>query len=346
MNFTQLIETARNEMCSDVHVTVGTAIARRRFGELEILEPIPTAEQSREIILETLTEEQKEKVLKGEDLDFSIMMPDGSRIRANIYHQRNNLAAAYRILYNTIPTFDELGLPKVVRSLVNETRGLVLITGPTGSGKTTTMASMVDYINSNMNKHVITIEDPIEYTYYHKKSMIHQREIGKDVEDYATALYSALREDPDVILVGEMRDYETIRAAITAAETGHLVLSTLHTCSAAQTIERIIEAYPPHAQNQISTQLSGVLKGVITQVLVPLSDGNGMEIATEVMVNNDAIANQIRGLKVHQIPSTIQSSSSVGMHTLDSDLKRLLGVGKITKETALKYCLNPKKFTV
>lgn len=345
MNFTELIETARRENCSDVHVTVGTAIARRRYGELEILELVPTAEQSRDIILEKLTDEQKEKVLRGEDLDFSIMMPDGSRIRANIYHQRNNLAAAYRILYGEIPNFDELGLPQIVRSLVNETRGLVLITGPTGSGKTTTMASMVDYINSNMSKHVITIEDPIEYTYYHKKSMIHQREIGKDVDTYATALYSALREDPDVILVGEMRDYETIRAAITAAETGHLVLSTLHTSSAAQTIERIIEAYPPHAQNQVSTQLSGVLKGVITQVLVPLEDGTGLEMATEIMINNDAIANQIRGHKIHQIPSTIQSGSAAGMHALDTDLKRMVGAGKISKETALRFCSNPKKFT-
>ena len=232
MNFTELIETARREKCTDVHVTVGTAIARRRYGELEILDPVPTAEESKQIILEKLTEEQREKVLKGEDLDF------------------------------------------------------------------------------------------------------------------ATALYSALREDPDVILVGEMRDYETIRAAITAAETGHLVLSTLHTCSAAQTIERIIEAYPPHAQNQISTQLSSVLNGVITQVLVPLLDGEGLEIATEVMINNEAIANQIRGHKIHQIPSTIQSSSSVGMHTLDNDLKRMMGVGKISKKTALKYCLNPKVFAV
>lgn len=346
MNFTELIETARREECSDVHVTVGTAIARRKYGKLEILEPMPTAEQSRNIILEKLTEEQREKVLKGEDLDFAIVMPDGSRIRANIYHQRNNLAAAYRILYGSIPNFDELGLPKIVKELVNETRGLVLITGPTGSGKTTTMASMVDYINCNMNKHVITIEDPIEYTYYHKKSMIHQREIGKDVDNYATALYSALREDPDVILVGEMRDYETIRAAITAAETGHLVFSTLHTSSAAQTVERIIEAYPPHAQNQISTQLSSVLKGVITQVLVPLEDGAGMEMATEVMINNDAIANQIRGNKLHQIPSTIQSSAAAGMHSLDADLKKMVSERKISRQTALKYCSNPKKFTV
>ena len=346
MNFTELIEAARKEGCSDVHITVGTSIAQRKYGKLEILEPVPTAEESKALILEKLTEDQKKRVLAGEDLDFAIMMPDGSRIRANIYHQRNNLAAAYRMLYSEIPGFEELKLPQVVESLINETRGLLLITGPTGSGKTTTMASMVDYINTNMNKHVITIEDPIEYVYNHKKSMIHQREIRKDVADYATALYSALREDPDVILVGEMRDYETIRAAITAAETGHLVLSTLHTSSAAQTVERIIEAYPPHAREQISAQLSTVLKGVITQVLIPSESGPGMEIATEVMINNEAIANQIRGNKVHQILSTMQSSASAGMHTLDADLKRLIKTGRISKRTALKYCSNPKTFTV
>lgn len=344
MNFEELIEEAREDMCSDVHVTVGTAIARRRYGKLEILEQVPTADESRELIFEKLTEEQREKVLNGKDLDFAIMMPDGTRLRANIYHQRNNLAATYRILNSTIPTFYELGLPEVVRKLVEEPRGLVLITGPTGSGKTTTMAAMVDYINKNMDKHVITIEDPIEYVYNHKKSMIHQREIGRDVDTYAKALYSALREDPDVILVGEMRDYETIQAAITAAETGHLVLSTLHTSSAAQTVERIIEAYPPHGQNQVRAQLANVLKGVITQILLPLEDGSGREIATEVLINTDAVANQIRENKTHQILSTIQSGTSVGMHTLDSDLKRLVREWKISNETALKYCASPKTF--
>ena len=305
MGFTDLIEYAREDNCSDVHITVGTAIARRKFGKLELLEPIPSAEESQAMILEKLTDEQKAKVLAGEDLDFALMLPDGNRLRANIYHQRNNLAAVYRILNRNIPTFDELGVPMAARKLVEEPRGLLLITGPTGSGKTTTMASMVDYINKNMDKHVITIEDPIEYVYYHKKSMIHQREIGKDVDSYATALYSALREDPDVILVGEMRDYETIRAAITAAETGHLVLATLHTTSAAQTVERIIEAYPPHGQNQVRSQLANVLKGVISQVLIPLQDGTGMVMASEVLINNDAVANQIRENKTHQILSTI-----------------------------------------
>ncbi len=346
MNFTQLIQEARRDNCSDVHITVGTALARRKNGRLEIMDMIPTAEESEAMILEKLTDEQKAKVLAGADLDFAIMMPDGSRLRANIYHQRNNLAAVYRILHNQIPTFDELGLPMSVRKLVEEKRGLVLITGPTGSGKTTTMASMVDYINENKAKHVITIEDPIEYTYYHKKSMIHQREIGKDVDNYANALYSALREDPDVILVGEMRDYETTRAAITAAETGHLVLATLHTSSAVQTIERVIDAYPPHGQNQARAQLANVLKGVISQVLMPREDGTGMIMASEVLLNNDAVANQIRENKIHQMLSTIQSGGAEGMQTMDSDLKRLVKEWKISRETALKYCSNPKRFVI
>ncbi len=344
MDFTLLIEDARRDNCSDVHITVGTAIARRRYGKLEMLYPVPTAEESRNMILEKLNEEQKAKVMAGEDLDFAIMMPDGSRLRANIYHQRNNLAAVYRILNSTIPTFEELNLPDVVKKFADEPRGLVLVTGPTGSGKTTTMASMVSYINKTMDKHVITIEDPIEYVYYHERSMIHQREIGKDVKDFASALHSALREDPDVILVGEMRDYETIQAAITAAETGHLVLSTLHTTNAAQTVERVIESYPPHTHNQVRAQLASVLKGVITQVLVPSNKGAGMEIATEVLINTDAVANQIRENKLHQILSTIQSGSQVGMHTLDSDLKRLVREWKVDPEVAIKYAANPKTF--
>ena len=342
MDFTLLIEDARKDNCSDVHITVGTAIARRRYSKLELLYPVPTAEESERMIMEKLTEEQRAYVKAGNDLDLSIMMPDGSRLRANIYHQRNNLAAVYRILNNTIPTFDELHLPDAVRKLADEPRGLVLVTGPTGSGKTTTMASMVNYINKNMDKHVITIEDPIEYVYYHERSMIHQREIGKDVPDFPTALRSALREDPDVILVGEMRDYETIRAAITAAETGHLVLSTLHTNNAAQTVERVIESYPPNFQNTVRSQLASVLRGVVTQVLIPGDKGNSMEIATEVLLNNDAVANQIRENKIHQILSTIQSNTAAGMHTMDSDIKRLVREWKISPEMALKYAANPK----
>jgi len=344
MTFVELIEKAKRDECSDVHITVGTSIARRRFGKLEMLQPVPTAEESTKLIAECLTPEQIEKVRIGQDLDFACMLPSGTRIRANVFHQRNNVAATYRILNTEIPTFDQLNIPEAARKLINETRGLVLITGPTGSGKTTTLASMINYVNNNMAKHVMTIEDPIEYVYYHAKSMIHQRQVGSDVDSFATALRSALREDPDIILVGEMRDYETISAALTAAETGHLVLATLHTTTAAQTIERIIDAYPPHGQAQARTQLANVLKGVVTQQLIPRDDEDGMAMATEILINNEAIANQIRENKTHQIPSSIQSGFSLGMHTMNADLKRLVKEQKITNETALQYCTNVKDY--
>lgn len=344
MTFEELIDHARREEASDIHITVGTAIALRRFGKLEIMKPAPTAEESTRLIYSALTEEQKADVEDGKDLDFAIMLKDGTRLRANIYHQRNNIAATYRILRSKIPTFQELDIPDAVRKLVNEPRGLVLITGPTGSGKTTTLASMIDYVNQKQAKHVMTIEDPIEYVYYHAKSMIHQREVGRDVDSFATALRSSLREDPDIILVGEMRDYETISAAITAAETGHLVLSTLHTTSAAQTIERIIDAYPAHGQSQARTQLANVLRGIVTQQLVPLEDGTGMAIATEILINTDAISNQIRENKTHQIISSMQAGAALGMHTLNADLKRLIRERKITEDVAKKYCSNIKDF--
>lgn len=343
MTFNELIDYAISRQASDVHITVGTACAIRRFGDLEILPDVPTAEESKSMILESLTAEQTEKVLNGQDLDFALFASNGSRLRANVYHQRNNIAASYRILNQTIPSFEELEIPIAVQKLIDEPRGLVLITGPTGSGKTTTMASMIDYINRTKNLHVMTIEDPIEYVYYHKKSMIHQREVGKDVDTFAKAVRSALREDPDIIMVGEMRDYETISAAISAAETGHLVISTLHTTSAAQTIERILDAYPPHAQGQARTQLANVLRGVVTQLLIPQMNGEGMVLATEVLLNNDAVGAQIRDNKTHQIQSTIQSNMAMGMHTLETDLKRLMGSFRISREDALAVANNPKE---
>ena len=340
MTFEDLVNYAKKEGASDIHITMGTHHAIRKFGELIILDPLPPGNEARDMIVDSLTIEQREKLLKGDDLDFALIMPDGTRLRANVYHQRNNIAGSYRLLRDKIPTFEEHGIPEVVRKLVNEPRGLVLFTGPTGSGKTTTLAAMIDYINSNSAKHVITVEDPIEYVFYHKKSMIHQREIGKDVEDFATALHSSLREDPDIILVGEMRDYETISAAMTAAETGHLVLSTVHTSSAAQTVERILDAYPPHAQNQARTQLANNLKATITQVLMPDIDGNGMIMGTEILINNEAISTMIRENKTHQIPSSIASGAAVGMHTLNMDLKRLMREQKIDEQTARLYSTN------
>lgn len=344
MTFEELVNYAKKEEASDIHITVGTHHAIRKFGELIILDPLPQGNEARDMIVDSLSIDQREKLLRGDDLDMALIMPDGTRLRANVYHQRNNIAGSYRLLKDKIPSFDELGIPEVVQKLVSEPRGLVLFTGPTGSGKTTTLAAMIEYINENMSKHVITIEDPIEYVFYHKKSMIHQREIGKDVEDFATALHSSLREDPDIILVGEMRDFETIQAAMTAAETGHLVLSTLHTSSAAQTCERIIDAFPPHAQNQARTQLAANLRASITQVLMPHKDGEGMVMGTEILINNEAISTMIRDNKTHQISSSVASGAAVGMHTLNMDLRRLVKEQKISEATARKFSTNLREY--
>ena len=341
MTFEQLVKYARDNECSDIHITVGTNLAIRRFGTLMILDDVPTADESREMIFSILDEQQRKYVSSGKDLDVGVMLPGGNRIRANIYHQRNNLAASIRLFQNKIPTFEELGLPSAVHDLARTPRGLILVTGPTGSGKSTTLASIVDFINSTEARHIMTIEDPIEYVYPHNKAMIHQREVGKDVETFSGALRSALREDPDIILVGEMRDFETISAAITAAETGHLVLSTLHTTSAAQTVERVIDATPLEGQDQIRTQFSNVIRGVITQCLLPAADGNGRHVATEIMVANAAIGNLIREKKTIQIPSSIQGGRAQGMHLLNDDLASLVHREKITKEEAMKVSNDP-----
>jgi len=343
MTIYDVLDYARQNDCSDIHITVGTELAIRQHGELIFLQEKPAKEEAEAMIYEMLTEKDIAKVEAGKDIDTAFMLQDGGRVRINVYHQRNNLAASVRMFYPVIPSFKELGLPEVVRDFVKLPRGLVLITGPTGSGKTTTLASMLDYINHNMNKHIMTVEEPIEYIYKRDKSMIHQREVGKDCDNFAQALRSALREDPDIILVGEMRDYETIKSAVTAAETGHLVLSTLHTTSAAQTIDRIIDGCPANEQNQLRQQLSGLLQGVITQQLLPRADGPGRIIATEVLVVNYAIGNMIRENKSHMIPSQMQSNSSTGMHTMNMCLKDLYRRGIIAREVALKSSNNPSE---
>lgn len=345
MTFSELIQNAKDAKCSDVHVTVGTNIAVRKYGVLHVVNDyVPTAEESKALIYESLTPADIKKLDAGQDLDFAVFTGNNIRLRANVYHQRNNIAATYRILDTSIPSFDDILLPDAARNLILETKGLVLVTGPTRSGKTTTLASMIDMINRTQEKHVITIEDPIEYVYYHKKSMIHQREIGRDVTDFASALRSSLREDPDIIMVGEMRDYETISAAITAAETGHLVFSSLHTNSAPATIERVLDAYPIEGQALARNQLANVLKGVISQKLLPRADKEGVIMATEIMLNNQAIATQIRDNKLPQLVSSMQSGLKAGMHTMNWDLKRLVSEGKITRDTALRYCDNVKEF--
>ena len=345
MDVKELFRMARAKDCSDLHITAGTALAIRRYGELMMLEDendyIPTIKEAEKMILSILTPEQRDKVLEGQDIDVGSMLEDGSRIRANVYHQRNNLAASIRLLESKIPTIEELGLPTTVKKLAEMPRGLVLVTGPTGCGKSTTLASMLEHINHTQNRHILTIEDPIEYIYKHDKAMVHQREVGKDVDKFATALRSALREDPDVIMVGEMRDFETISAAITAAETGHLVLATLHTTGAAQTVERIIDGCPIDVKNQIRLQLANVLNGVITQQLIKRADGEGRIAATEILLNNNAVANLIRENKSYQITSTIQSNIAQGMHTLNHDLIRLIKERIITKEAAMFFSPTP-----
>lgn len=337
MNIEQLILFARDLKASDIHISEGLPLMFRINGKLREATVQFSPADTRLLILSTLTEKQKENLKGGVDADFAIQTVDGNRQRVNVFSQQGKVAATIRLLNNKIPSLEQLKLPTVLRQLADEPRGLILVTGPTGSGKSTTLAAMIDYINSSRAEHIITVEDPIEYVYSKKLSTIHQREVGADVTSFAAALRSALREDPDVILVGEMRDYETISAAVTAAETGHLVLSTLHTTGAAQTIDRIIDVCPGESQSQIRTQLAGMLRGVVTQCLIPTADGIGRVAATEVLVGTDAALNLIRESKCHQMNTVMQSGASLGMHTLNADLSRLSGAGIISKDNAYKY---------
>lgn len=332
----ELTAMARQRNASDIHLSEGMALVFRVDGRLVPAPVQPTPEEARGLILSMLNEAQRKTYAAGHDVDFALPTPDGARQRVNVFRQQGKAAATLRLLNNSIPTLAELGLPKVLTQLADAPRGLILVTGPTGSGKSTTLAAMIDHINETRPDHILTAEDPIEYVYQNKQATIHQREVGQDVMSFAAALRSALREDPDVILVGEMRDYETISAAVTAAETGHLVMSTLHTIGAAQTVDRIIDVCPPGAQNQIRSQLAGVLRGVITQQLLPLATGQGRCAATEVLVATDAISNLIRESKCYQFASTMQAGAALGMHTLNGDLARLVREGKITRESALR----------
>ena len=337
-----IIAMAGQMGCSDLHISEGLPLMFRLNGQLISAPLQPDASECREMILNCMDPAQRGQFEAGQDVDFAMQL-SGYRERVNVFRYMGKIAATVRLLNSRIPALKELGLPGILEQLAAEPRGLILVTGPTGSGKSTTLASMIDTINEKRSEHILTVEDPVEYVYTPKKATIHQREVGRDVEDFAGALRSALREDPDIILVGEMRDYETISAAVTAAETGHLVLSTLHTTGAAQTIDRIIDACPAAAQNQIRTQLSGIVRGVITQCLIPNTSGTGRVPATEILIGSEAVLNLIRENKCHQLGTVMQSGMAQGMHTLNADLNRLFRSGQITREDALKYSNNRKE---
>ncbi|WMJ22104.1 type IV pilus twitching motility protein PilT [Paludicola sp. MB14-C6] len=342
MNFTvnELLKFARENDCSDLHFTEGAPPVFRQHGALLFAPEYPkmTKMMLEDLILPLLDVKTREILDEGGDVDFSFDTNEGKRNRVNVYRQKGGLAAAFRLLQEDIPNLEQLHLPNIILEFCELSRGMVLITGPTGSGKSTTLAAMIDYINKNYKKHIITIEDPIEYIHYHGKCMINQRELGRDVDSFANALRSALREDPDVILVGEMRDLETISAAITAAETGHLVLSTLHTTGAANTVDRMIDVFPQTQQNQIRIQLSAVLKGVVSQLLIPTADHKSRIPAVEVLKVTDAVASLIRENKGHQVDSAIQTGAKEGMQSLDVELAKLVNEGVIDITDAIEKC--------
>jgi twitching motility protein PilT len=330
---------------SDLHLTVGSPPGLRIRGEIvpvENTKPL-TPKDTQDLILALLSEEQRRRFDAELELDLAYSIPGLSRFRANVFQQRNSMGAVFRRIPLAIPTLAELNLPKVCQFLAERPRGLVLVTGPTGSGKSTTLAAMIDHINSTRPVHIVTLEDPIEFMHRNKRAYVNQREIGADTRSFSSALRRVLRQDPDVILVGEMRDLETISAAITAAETGHLVLATLHTTGGPETVDRVIDVFPPHQQQQVRMQLSATLEGVLSQVLLRTADGVGRVMAMEIMLGTPSIANLIREGKTHQMPTIIHGAQSVGMQTLDQDIKRLLQAGLVTFEEAISKAKDPRE---
>ncbi len=345
----EILELAVSKNASDIHISANLPPVIRIDGKLFRTNlPMLSSDDVETIIFPILSNEQRRELEQNWELDFGYGLHGVGRFRVNVYRDKGSYAAAFRTINSTPPKFEELGLPDIVKQVADRPRGLILVTGPTGSGKSTTLAAMIDYINSTRVEHILTIEDPIEFIHQSKKSIIHQRELGQDTKSVANALKSALREDPDVILVGEMRDLETTRLALTAAETGHLVLGTLHTSSASQTIDRIVDIFPEVQQQQIRLQLSISLIAVFSQCLLPKLQPNGVKkgrvMAQEIMIVNSAVANLIREQKTAQIYSQIQTGINSGMQTLDGHLKQLVLDRQVAPEDALIKCQRPEEF--
>jgi twitching motility protein PilT len=345
LHIDDLLRATIERRASDLHLSVGSPPTLRIDGDLlPVGSDKLTPAKLNELIYAILTDDQITEFEQKWELDFAYSVRGLSRFRVNVHRQRGTLGAVFRAVPVDPPSLDGLGMPEVIKTLCGRPRGLVLVTGPTGSGKSTTLAAMIREMNVTRRRHIVTVEDPIEFLHRNEKSIIIQREVGADTKSFATALRHVLRQDPDVILIGEMRDLETIGAAITAAETGHLVLATLHTTSAAQTVDRVVDVFPPHQQEQVKVQLSTVLEGIICQTLLALADGKGRVCAQEILIATSAIRNLIREGKTHQMPSVLQSGAAEGMQTLDQALKTLVRSGKVTPQVAMSVASNPQDF--
>jgi twitching motility protein PilT len=335
-DFTDILLQVVAQKASDLHISVGVPPMLRERGALVPIEgqPALTSTATREIVYSILSTSQRQRLETDWQIDFAYSIPGHARFRVNAYMQRGSLGAAFRLIPSDTVPIEKLGLPPIIRDFTKKPRGFVLVTGPTGSGKSTTLASLINEINETRDEHIMTIEDPIEFVHSHKRCLVNQREIGTDAQSFGMALKAALRQDPDVILVGEMRDLETIATALTAAETGHLVFATLHTQDAPQTIDRIIDVFPAHQQGQVRMQLAVGLQGIVTQTLIPTADGMGRCVAAEVLLPTAGVRNLIREGKTHQIYSAIQTGGSVGMQTMDTSLAALVRAGQITLNQA------------
>jgi twitching motility protein PilT len=342
MTLTELLKIVVDKKAADIHLVMGALPMLRFQGRLVPVEGLPVLDRElcEKMVLGMLSPEQKDVLVKNKELDFSLSVPGVARFRVNVYTQMESLAADLRVISEKIPSIDDLKLPKICHTFASLKQGFILVTGPTGHGKSTTLAAIIEEINQTRDTHIVTIEDPVEFVYHSKKSIISQRELGCDTRSFAAALKSVLRQDPDVVLVGEMRDPETMAAAITIAETGHLVFATLHTNSAAQTIDRVIDSFPEEQQQQIRIQLSASLEAILSQRLIPTKDGKRMAV-TEVMVATPAIRNLIREGKTHQMDNIIMTSAEMGMYLLESSLADAVNRGLIDRDTAKGYAIRP-----